>query len=166
MTKRITRIVVILLAAVSVAIFVCMAIVNGMLRYSDDTPMDSFAPAARQDHAQHIVDALNTHDPAKLTSMWTSSSGREAEVYNAYTQRIIKAAMPLPGCSYHLDSVQPRGEEVLPDAPWVFQHDAYRYDMMLTENCPGHMPLARIISVLSTRGEGGHWTEVFFEIRQ
>jgi hypothetical protein len=74
--------------------------------------------------------------------------------------------MPLPGCSYVLDSVLPQGEEMLPDAPWVYQHQAYRYDMMLTENCPDKMPLSRVISVLSTRGEGGHWTEAFFEIKQ
>lgn len=98
--------------------------------------------------------------------MRIASSDTTASRSNAYTERIVLAAMPLPGCSYTLDSVEPLGVEEMSDVPWAFQRDVYRFDMHLTENCPGRMPLSRTISVLSNIGPGGHWSEVFLQIKQ
>ncbi|MUM19209.1 hypothetical protein FZI91_07875 [Mycobacterium sp. CBMA271] len=121
--------------------------------------------AERQElQARELVADLNTHAPAMVFSTARVSRGdpREAAA-NAQLDRLIQAAMPLPGCQYTFDAVADLGEQGGKTFPWGISR-THRFDMLLTEHCPDKPPLPRTIGVIARPTEGGYWTPSAFVI--
>ncbi|MFA4084197.1 hypothetical protein ONA92_21085 [Mycobacteroides salmoniphilum] len=137
--------------------------------YKDDADLyrskDYDSPQKLRESAQGLVDGLNTHDPARVRLFSIKSGTPQDAVEQAKLNRLIEAALPLPNCNYTLESVDDLGEQGNRVFAWGTV-PTYRYDMHLTEQCPGKPQLSRLIGVISRATEGGHWTETLFVIEQ
>lgn len=121
--------------------------------------MKPYLPDKQQERAQDLVSALNSRDPRKLQLLRNTSAAPDAPD-NLQLDRLIEAAFPLPDCRYALDSVRDRGEQGTMDVSWVSSDTrTYRYDMLITETCPGRAPLHRVIAVIAVPYMGGYWTD-------
>lgn len=121
--------------------------------------MKPYLPDKQQQRAQDLVAALNSRDPKRLQLLRNTSVAPDAPD-NLQLDRLIEAAFPLPDCRYALDSVRDRGEQGTMDISWVSSDTrTYRYDMLLTENCPGRAPLRRVIAVIAVPYMGGYWSD-------
>ncbi|NOP98000.1 hypothetical protein [Mycolicibacterium fortuitum] len=154
--------------SVAAAVVVLIAVAVLVLRQwsKEDTELYGMKPYTaqqQQDRARTLIDELNTHDP-KRVGLRRGTDAR-SQMDNARLDRLIQAAMPLPGCSYSLDSVTDRGEQGERQF-WWGSAPIYRYDMNVTESCPNKPPLDRVLGVLARPTEGAHWTDALIVIDQ
>ncbi|MBB4856670.1 hypothetical protein HNP40_004093 [Mycobacteroides chelonae] len=131
----------------------------------DNYRIKDYPSKVLQERAQQLVSGLNQHDPASVGLRRNSASTPEAAKDNAQLDRLIQSALPLPGCNYALDSVVDRGDQGEKTFSWGTV-PTHRFDMHLTEHCPGKVPLSRLIGVISRPAEGAHWAEALFVIEQ
>lgn len=128
--------------------------------------MKPYPPDKQQQRAQDLVAALNSRDPRKLQLLRNTSAAPDGPD-NLQLDRLIQAAFPLPDCHFALDSVRDRGEQGTMDISWVTSDTrTYRYDMLITEACPGRAPLHRLIAVIAVPYMGGYWTDASLLIEQ
>lgn len=159
-----------LVAAVVLVVLVAGGAVAGWYlgKVEDDRlrQMKPYLPDNQQQRAQDLVAALNSRDPRKLQLLRNTSAAPDAPD-NLQLDRLIVAAFPLPDCRYALDSVRDRGEQGAMDISWVSSDTrTYRYDMLITENCPGRAPLHRVIAVIAVPYMGGYWTDASLLVEQ
>lgn len=103
--------------------------------------------------AQTSVNQLNGGDPTKveLARMAPRLNDPTTSKYNAQLDRLATAALPLRGCNYALASVTDRGQQDTHPNP------KYRFDMNIVEHCPDNVQFQRLIGVIATPGDRGHW---------
>lgn len=106
------RVVAMIVAAAAVVVIAVAAFVLRQWSKQDAElyGMKPYTAQQQQDRAQTLIDELNTHDPKRVGLL--RGTDARSQVDNARLDRLIQAAMPLPGCSYSLDSVTDRGSKV------------------------------------------------------
>ncbi|MUM16895.1 hypothetical protein FZI91_20740 [Mycobacterium sp. CBMA271] len=145
---------------------VCAAIVGWIV--FDDQDLSEYEPysATRQNqNANTLVAQLNDGIPRKVSVVWATEGPDDAvgRDFNGQTERMVRAAMPLPGCNYTLNSITDRGRQ---DRKGDTQTATYRYDMHITEHCPHNIQYDRLIGVIAHPGYGAHWYDYRFIIKR
>lgn len=119
--------------------------------YRIDMGLRPFPAARQQELAQELLDELNTGDPTRV-ELPARPNRSQASV-----DRVVFAALPMPGCRYTLESVRGIGVGTDELIGSVSAHHTYRFDMVAQERCPSKVPVAVTIEVVSVPGMGGHW---------
>ncbi|MFV8160860.1 hypothetical protein ACNQVK_01785 [Mycobacterium sp. 134] len=132
------------------------------LQYRRDMGLRTNPPQRQQAQAQQLLAQLNSHDPAQvhLPNARATVGGQDR------VGRNVMAAMPRTECHYTLDSVRDDGvhNDVQIGAEQI--RHAYRYDLLVHEQCPKSPPVPMTIGVLSTPGTGGHWYPAALTVEQ
>ncbi|MCV7386147.1 hypothetical protein H7K14_20250 [Mycolicibacter longobardus] len=124
---------------------------------TDGLSMGDYGPEKQREWAEQLVTGLNTHDVNQVPVLRSSGQLLDAQ------RGTVEAAMPAPGCSYRLLSVQDRGEQGRRPVPGLrTENSTYRFDMTVDEHCSG-TTRTRVLGVMAV-AEMGYWDPFYFVV--
>lgn len=117
--------------------------------------MAEYGADKQREWADRLIAGLNTFDAEQVPVL------RLNEELSGDQRRSIDAAMPAPGCSYAVRSVDDRGrqEQKVPDLASV--RSTYRFDVTVDEVCP-HLPSDRRELGVVAIADMGYWSPYYF----
>lgn len=124
---------------------------------SDAGSMGDYGPQKQREWAERLVAGLNTHDVNQVPVLRINGQMRDAQ------RDTVEAAMPAPGCSYELRSVDDRGEQGRRPVPGLpTETSTYRLDMTVGEQC-STTTRSRVLGVMAI-AEMSYWEPFYFVV--
>ena len=119
--------------------------------------MGDYGPQKQREWAERLIFGLNTHDVNQVPVLRINGQLRGAQ------RDTVDAAMPAPGCSYDLISVDDRGEQGRQSVPGLpTEHSTYRFDMTVDEQCSA-VTRTRVLGVVAI-AEMSYWNPLYFVV--
>lgn len=119
--------------------------------------MGDYGPQKQRDWAERLVTGLNSHDVNQVPVLRSNGKLGGAQ------RETVEAAMPAPGCSYELLSVDDRGEQgrrLVPGLPT--ENSTYRFDITVDEHCSA-TTRTRMLGVVAI-AEMSFWDPYYFVV--
>lgn len=119
--------------------------------------MGDYGPQKQRDWAERLVTGLNTRDVTQVPVLRINGKLRDAQ------RDTVESAMPAPGCSYELLSVDDRGEQGRRPVPGLStEKSTYRFDITVDERCSA-TTRTRVLGVLAI-AEMSYWDPFYFVV--
>lgn len=152
--RRAMTISAVVVAGIAAAVAVCIHLsASGF----DAGSMGDYGPQKQRDWAERLVTGLNTHDATQVPVVRIDGklSGAQRDT--------VESAMPAPGCSYELLSVDDRGEQGPRPVPGLStENSTYRFDITVDERCSA-TTRTRVLGVMAI-AEMSYWDPFYFVV--